>query len=106
MDIERTLPMLSVMLPDTVKLVNVPTEVIAGCAAVVTVPAVVADCADTAVVTRVLVLNQTVTAPVDADTLVPELPASVATYEPGMLPVYPILPVYPNGPATVLADPV
>jgi hypothetical protein len=30
------------MLPDTVKLVNVPTDVIAGCAAVVTVPAVVA----------------------------------------------------------------
>ena len=51
MAIERTLPMLSVMLPDTVKLVSVPTLVIAGCAAVVTVPA------DTAWATNVDVLK-------------------------------------------------
>ena len=31
-----------VMLPDTLKALNVPTEVMLGCAAVVTVPAVVA----------------------------------------------------------------
>ena len=40
----NTLPPL--MLPVTTKLVNVPTEVILPCAAVVTVPAVVADVAD------------------------------------------------------------
>jgi hypothetical protein len=79
MAIERTLPIPSLIDPLTVRLVNVPTLVIAGCAAVVTVPAVVADTAETALATNVLVLNQTVTAPVDVDTDVPELPASVAT---------------------------
>ena len=54
MVIERTLPMLSVMLPDTVKLVNVPTEVIAGCAGAVTV---------TALVINVLVLTLSVPSP-------------------------------------------
>ena len=39
----------------------------------------VAVVADTAWATNVDVLNQTVTAPVDADTLVPELPAKLAT---------------------------
>ena len=36
----------AVMLPVTATLVNVPTDVILGCAAVVTVPAVVAEVAD------------------------------------------------------------
>ena len=35
-----------VVLPVTAKLLNVPTDVILGCAAVVTVPAVVAEVAD------------------------------------------------------------
>ena len=39
----------AVMLPVTLKLVNVPTEVMFGCAAVVTVPAVVALVAELAV---------------------------------------------------------
>ena len=45
-----------VMLAVTVNELNVPTLVILGCAAVVTVPAVVADVADPAVVAEVAVV--------------------------------------------------
>ena len=80
MAIERTLPMLSVMLPDTVKLVSVPTDVIAGCAAVVTVPAVVAN---TAVAINVAVFNVQVTAvlPLNVDPLNPVPAVCAATVE-------------------------
>jgi hypothetical protein len=50
-----------VMLPDTLSALNVPTDVILGCAAVVTVPAVVALVADPAEVAKVALATVPVT---------------------------------------------
>ena len=66
-----------VILPDTVSAVNVPTDVMFGCAAVVTVPAVVAEVAVPALVAYVALATVPVTfAPVIDDRFAPETPAA------------------------------
>ena len=76
-----------VMTPLVVRLVSVPTDVIVGCAAVVTVPAVVADVADVAVAALPLTLPTIVFVTVRFVSVPTVVKLEVTTFEASVVPV-------------------